>query len=397
MQQVDGSDARAPLVEAFVIRRVATPVGRCGVPLVLTMVLLLAQVSAAQGAMWQGEITLTRSTETFKHGVRESQRVEERWTDLIVRRDAVSSSSTVFLSATWTVAESRSSSDEDCSMTSHAAGTHPYPSLVFDLDPFEKEHYVLYSGGIHGGPDVRGTGTRTCRNREPATFTYSVTASSLRAVSPERSSVIPFAVTGRIDPEHPRVISGSAVVEVEGGTAVLAWDLVRPVVCADMSAAEHLAREAGIVRDAQTSDEGAIDLPDAQYSGTPLAAADVAGVLAHAIGTPDHVALQAHAESGEAGIQSFAVRVSGAGDTLPTLEHVLAMLEITCVEEASLEGARLLIVGSVQWVGHRFRITIRVVDVETGSILDVLRVDGAGGSGDVATAVGSAFARAVAR
>ena len=397
MQRFDGFDARAPLVETLVIGRDATPVGRFGVPLVVTLVLLVAQVSAAQGAIWHGEITLTRSTETFKLGVRESQWVEERWTDLVVRPDAISSTSTVFLSATWTVAESRSSSDEDCSMTSQADGTEPYPSLVFDLDPFEKVHYVLYSGGIHGGPDVRGTGTRTCRNREPVTFTYLVTASTLRAVFPERSNVTPFAVTGRIDPEHPHVISGSAVVEVEGGTAVLTWDLVRPLVCADMDGAEHLAREAGIVRDAQTSDEGAFDLPEAQDSGKPLAAADVAGALAHAIGAPDHVALQAPAESGEAGIQSFAVRLSGAGGTLPTLEHVRDMLEITCVEEASLEGARLLIVGSVQWVGHRFRITVRVVDVETGAILDALRVDGAGGSGDLSTAVGSAFARAVAR
>jgi hypothetical protein len=117
----------------------------------------------------------------------------------------------------------------------------------------------------------------------------------------------------------------------------------------------------------------------------------------HAIGTPDHVTLQAPVESGEAGMRSFAVRLSGAGGTLPTLEHVLAMLEIACFEEASFEAARLLVVGSVQWVGHRFRITLRVVDVETGAILGVVQEDGSGSPDDLSTAVGSAFARAVAR
>jgi hypothetical protein len=393
MKQVGGFDARPRLAETRVLRRVATRVGRCGVPVALTLVLLLAQVSAAQGAIWQGEITLTRSTETFKLGVRESQRVEERWTDITVRRDGITS---VFLRATWTVAEARSSSNEDCSMTGHAAGTEPYTSLLFELDPFEKLQYVLYSSGTGESPEVRGTGTRTCRNREPVTFTYSVRATWLQPVL-EHVNVTPFGVTGRIDPEHPHVISGSAVVEVEGGTAVLAWDLVRPLVCADTPGAEYLAREAGIVRDAQTSDEGAMDRHEAQESRTPLSAADVAGAMARAIGAPEHVALQAPVESGETGIQSFAVRVSGAGGTLPTLEHVRAMLEITCVEEASLEGARLLIVGTVQWVGHRFRITVRVVDVETGAMLDVLRVDGAGDRDDLSAAFGGAFARAVAR
>jgi hypothetical protein len=376
-----------------VLSRAATRIGRCGVPTVVALVLLLAQVSAAQGETWQGKITLTRSTDTLEQGVRESQRVEERWTDFIVHR---AGRFNVSFRATWTLTESRSSSDEDCSTTGHAAGTEPYPWFVLAFDPFDESRYELYSGGTGGGPDVRGTRTRTCRNREPVTSTYLVMASWLQSVG-EHSGAAPFAVAGRIDPEHPRAIRGSTAVEVEGGKAVLAWDLVRPSTCDDTATREHLAREAGVVRDARTSDDEPFGAPEAHASETPLAAADVEAALVHAIGTPDHVTLRAPVESGEAGVHAFAVRLGGAGGTLPTLEHVLALLEITCVDEASFEGARLLVVGSVQWVGHRFRITLRVVDVETGAILDVVQVDGSGSPDDLSTAVGSAFARAVAR
>jgi hypothetical protein len=373
--------------------RVAARVGRRGVPVAVALVLLLAQVGAAQRATWQGEVTLTRSTETDRHGVRESQRVEERWTDFIVHRDGRSS---VFFRATWTLAESRSSSDEDCSTTGQAAGTGPYPWFVLQFDAFDESRYTLSSVGTGGGPDVRGARTRTCRHREPVTSTYLVMASWLPMVR-EPSSATPFAVAGHIDPEHPHVIRGSVVTEVEGGTATLTWNLLRPSTCDDTLAREQLAREAEVGRDAQTSDRETFGLPEAHASETPLAAADVVAALVHAIGDPDHVAIQAPAESGGAGTRSFAVRIGGAGGTLPALEHVLAMLEITCVEEASLEGARRLVLGSVQWVGHRFRITIRVVDVETGAILDVVREDGSGSPDDMSTAVGSAVARAVAR
>jgi hypothetical protein len=393
MKRAAGFDAQPRLAETFVLSCDAARVGRCGVLVAITLVLLLAQASAAQGATWQGEITLTRSTDTFKHGVRESQRVEERWTDFVVNRGGRFN---VSFRATWTLAESRSSSDEDCSTTGHAAGTAPYPWFILEFDPYDESRYALYSGGTGGGPDVRGTRTRTCRNREPVTSTYVVAASWLHLVR-EQAGATPFAVAGRIDPEHPGAIRGSAVVEVEGGTAVLTWDLLRPLACDDTAAREHLAREAEVVRDAQTSDQDAFGLPEAHSSHTPLAAADVEAALVRAIGTTDHVALQTPVGSGGAGIHAFAVRVSGAGGTLPTLEHVRAMLEITCVEEASLEGARVLVVGSVQREGHRFRITMRVVDVETGAILDVVRVDGSGSPADLSTAVGSAFARAVAR
>lgn len=393
MKRLGGLDARPRLDATLVLPSSATRVGRCGVTVGFALVLLLAHFSAAQGPMWQGEITLTTSTETLQHGVRRTQRVEERWTDFIVNR---AGRSNVSFRATWTLDESRSSSDEDCSTTEHAAGTQPYPWFILEFDPYDESRYALYSGGTGGGPEVRGTRSRTCRNRETVTSTYVVTASWLRVFREESGATL-FGVAGRIDPEHPDVIRGSTVADVEGGTAVLTWDLVRPLACDDTSAREHLAREAQVVRDAQTSHQETFGLLDAHSSSTPLAAADVMAALAHAVGTPDHVALQAPAESGEAGIQSFAVRVSGAGGTLPTLEHVRAMLEITCVEEASLEGARLLVVGSVQWVGHRFRITVRVLDVETGAILDALRVDGAGGSDDLSTAVASAFARAVTR
>lgn len=40
---------------------------------------------------------------------------------------------------------------------------------------------------------------------------------------------------------------------------------------------------------------------------------------------------------------------------------------------------------------------MRVVDVETGALLDTLRVNGTGGSGDLSTAIGTTFARAIAR
>jgi hypothetical protein len=393
MKRLGGLDAR-PRLDATLGRPCsATRVGRCGVTIGVALVLLLAHFSAAQGPMWQGEIALTTSTETFQHGVRRTQRVEERWTDFIVNR---AGRFNVSFRATWTLDESRSSSDEDCSTTGQAAGTEPYPWFVLEFDPDDELRYVLYSGGTGGGPDARGAGTRTCRNREPVTSTYVVTASWLR-VFREESGATPVAVAGRIDPEHPDVIRGSAVADVEGGTAVLTWELVRPLACDDTSAREHLAREAEVVRDAQTSSQETFGLPDAHSSSTPLAAADVMAALAHAVGTPDHVASEAPVDSGEAGSLSFALRIGRAGGTLPTLEHLLAMLEITCVEEGSIEAARLLILGSVQWVGHRFRITIRVVNVETGTILDVVRVDGSGSADDLSTAVASALARAVAR
>jgi hypothetical protein len=393
MKRTGGLDARPRLDGTRVHPCSATRFGRCGVTVVVTLVLLLAHSSAAQGPLWQGEITLTRSTETFRHGVREAQRVEERWTDFIVHREGRFN---VSFRATWTVAESRSSSDEDCSTTGHAVGTGPYPWFVLEFDAFDESRYALYSGGTGGGPEVRGTRTRTCRNREPVTSTYVILASGLHLVR-EQSGITPFAVAGTIDPEHPHRIRGSAVVDVEGGTAVLTWDLVRPLACDDTSAREQLAREAGVVRDAQTSAHDTLGVSEAHHSHTPLSAADVEAALVHAIGTAEHVALHAPVESGEAGMHAFAVRIGGAGSTLPTLEHVLAMLEITCVEEGSLEAARLLVLGSVQWAGHRFRITIRVVDVETGSILDVVRVDGSGTPDDLSTGIGSAFARAVAR
>jgi hypothetical protein len=393
MKRSGGLDARPRLDATLVLRCHATRVGRCGVTVVVTLVLLLAHFSAAQGEMWQGEITLTRSTETSLHGVRRTQRVEERWTDFIVHRDGRYA---ISFRATWTLAESRSSSDDDCSTAGHAAATEPYPWFVLEFDPDDESRYALYSSGTGGGPDVRGTGTRTCRNREPAPFTYLVMATWLRVVR-DPSNVTPFAVAGRIDPEHPHVLRGSAVVDVEGGTEILTWDLVRPLACDDTAAREQLAREAEVAGDAQTRDEEPLTVSEAHHSETPLSAADVAAALAHAVGNPEHVALHDPVESGGTGVHPFAVRISGAGATLPTLEHVRSMLDITCVEEASLEGARLLVVGSVQGAGNRFRITMRVVDVETGAILDLVQVDGSGGRDDLSTAVGSAFARAVAR
>jgi hypothetical protein len=390
----------------------------------IALLLVVATGVRAQEETWRGEITLTTTGTTSGGGPVESWRTEERWSDFRVVGGEPWADHVTFV-ATWTVIETRSSTSADCTSSGRAAGRGSYPWLRFEVDPFDDRGYLLASGGYGGGPDVTGVMTVRCRLQAPYDVEYRVPASWLPAVpfappggvlgtltDDERASLpqatldmmreidamllehdadAGFGVRGRVSPDAPNVFEGTATREVEDGTMVLAWNLERPVACHDDAFEERLRHEAAALRRlGPASSPAAWDVAHEAFSGSPLSAADAAAALRAAVGV-DAVALQAPVGSGAAGIQSFGVRLSASGQVLPTVETLRQQIETICVEEGSLEGARRLVVGSIQWDGNRYRVTVRSVDVETGVVIGAARVDGTGGAEALTAAVSRAL------
>lgn len=359
--------------------------------------------------------------------------MEERWSDFRVRRGADGDSSASF-DATWTVRETRLSSSTDCTSTGEATGSGLYPWFLFELNPFDEMSYILYSGGHGGGPDATGVMTVNCRGQPPYSFEYQVQASGLPAAffpmqgvlddfSQEELDSMPqetldlmleldamlkqgtnmpaLAITGSIDPAKPHIIRGSATEEIDGGEVTVTWNLIRPLACDDTEGDERLAREADRLRKAQAGDAtpelDTQDAAQATYSGPPLTAADVRSALTGAVASAEQIALRDANGNDAAGLQQFAVRLSGTGQPLPSLAYVQSLIDTTCVEEGSFEAARTMLVGSVQWVENKFRVNVRTVDVETGVITDSVSVQGTGGSDQLPAAVQRSFSQFLRR
>ena len=111
----------------------------------------------------------------------------------------------------------------------------------------------------------------------------------------------------------------------------------------------------------------------------------------------NEMALGDSSGSDAAGLQQFAVRLSGTGQVLPSLAYLQSLIDTTCIQEGSLETARTLMVGSVQWVGNEFRVNVRTVEVETGVILDSVSVQGTGGTTELPAALERAFSQFLGR
>jgi hypothetical protein len=390
----------------------------------IALLLVVATGGRAQEETWRGEITLTTTGTTSGGGAVGSWRTEERWSDFRVVGGEPGADHVAFV-ATWSVIETRSSTSSDCTSSGRAAGSGSYPWFRFEVDPFDDLGYLLASGGYGGGPEATGAMTVRCRLQAPYDVEYRVPASWLPAVpfappggvlgmlTDEERGSLPqetldmmreidamllehdadagFGVRGRVSPGAPHVFEGTASREEEGGTVVLAWSLERSFVCRDDAFEERLRHEAEALRRLEpASSEAGWDVGHDAFSGSPLSVADAAAALRAAVGA-DAVALRAPVGSDAAGIQSFGVRLSASGQVLPTVETLRQQIETTCVEEGSLEGARLLVVGSIQWDGHRYRITARSVDVETGTVIETVRVDGAGGAEALPAAVSRAL------
>jgi hypothetical protein len=391
--------------------------------------LLIAGPVAAQAERWPGEIRLTTTVTTSEHGTVESWTVEERWSDLRVVGGEAGGTYASF-AATWSVRETRSSADADCSASGSAEGSGTYPWLFFEEDPFDDLGYLIASGGYGGGPEVTGVMTIRCANRDPFEVEYVVAASWLPAipfVPPASMIEVPedvwesmpretrellrevealllegpggdgFAVRGRANPLSPSRLQGSAVRDLDGGTVVLTWDLERPIACYHVDLDEELWSESEALRRAKTAaSDAAWGAADGPVSGSPLTTADAVNGLTDAVGG-DAVALQPAVGGGATGIQSFVIRLSAAGQVLPTLDVLRRRIDTTCVEEGSLEAAERLLVGSIQWQGNRYRITARIIDVETAVVLDTVMLDGTGGAEALPAAVARALSRFLLR
>lgn len=89
---------------------------------------------------------------------------------------------------------------------------------------------------------------------------------------------------------------------------------------------------------------------------------------------PDNVYVYDQRDSG--GMLRFVVRMSRDGKPLPTGECINERIAAGEVPPGSLEGAKEMLFGSVQFAGEMERVAIRTVDVETGVITGAGKGDG---------------------
>jgi hypothetical protein len=73
--------------------------------------------------------------------------------------------------------------------------------------------------------------------------------------------------------------------------------------------------------------------------------------------------------SPQRGLPCFQVRLGQSGSPLPTLACIEQHIEQGDVPEGSLEGAKTMLLGCIQQVGGRTRVTVREIKVETGEVL----------------------------
>lgn len=403
----------------------STWIQRVVLPVVCT---LLCATGTAQEVAWQGEIVLTTSISKTEYGRTEMQFVEERWTNFrALHREAGDTGAS--LEATWTVQETRSYATEDCSGSGQATGNGMYPWFMFEVNPFDELNYMIFSGGYGGGPDATGIMTVRCRNQDPYSFEYEVHASWLHGVSfpnpvglldditQEEFDAMPqetrelmleldallrqevevpaLAITGHVDPAQPQFLRGSAREEIDGGVITITWDLTRPVECDASAVRERLAHEAEVLREAHAADTPTDFAEEIEIqslnAGARLNTASVTRVLSGALERPDYMAFGVTVGTNAAGLQPFVVRLSESGRALPPLVTLQSLVDSACVEEGSLEGARTMMIGSVQWSGRRFRLAVRIVEVETGVILKSTSEDGSGGAKELRAAIKRAF------
>jgi hypothetical protein len=355
---------------------------------------------------WPGFITRTVLINREEGGRHVTGWREERWDNFRVAEQE--SSITAGLESDWTLTERVHESSEDCVHRREARGRASYPWLMLDLDPFTELEYRIYTGGTGEMETVEGTMHGRCRTATPPEFTapYETMPSLLPAVpfelpaqyrAPGYESVDATAygpaITGHIDPERLGLIRGQAHARTpeDGSRVMLVWNLERTGECGEASARARLRQEAAAISralgdpEATAASQGKTFHP-ASWSTTvtpPLSAATVTRALQKALGD-DYIQITSGTSGPpsdeKAGIVQFGVRVSTDGRILQSLDTIRRLLETTCFADGSLDGARTILAGAVQWTADEdFRVTLRRFDVETGVILDTAKETGSGG------------------
>jgi hypothetical protein len=371
--------------------------------------------AGAAGTAWPGMITLTYSLHGTVSGTQVSSTYVERWENFVVR-SGPSSGSMASFDADWTI-EGRSTEHEwsDCVRTREVKGGGAYPWFRFDLNALDRVSYTLFSSGT-GGPDpsAEETWTTTCPNQSPTVGSYAREARWLTSgptVIPEEhwppGLATPEAqpdgptVSGRLDPDNPHLIAGSWIGRVgqDGLLVTLTWGLSRSGECDERETETLLAGEAAALAAAQAAEpaepEGSRRLQDALLASSHggLTPESVAGAIQTAVGHPDYVTVREPSGTADAGIVRFAIRVGREGALLPSLESLRRLIETTCIPPGSLESARTLLLGAVQWTGDRFRVTLRLVDPETAVVRDTVGDTGTGGAAAVRQALQNGVAQ----
>ncbi len=392
-------------------------------PIVFFLTLLPLPPAMAQDGAWRGAIVRTETFEGIENGTQVSYRREDRWSDLRVL-EADEAGSWAYLTARWTVRETRVEVHGDCTYRMEAQGGDEDPTLSFDTGPFDDLSYSLTSTSDTDPPSVTGTMTDACTS---SSASYPAVAAILPAhvFSPPAGELPPGAALpatevgpygpaawGAVDPDHPDVLRGATSGQVSGHTVTLAWNLDRSSRCDDGAARAALARDAARLAAAATAPAGpgpeqppaaggGSAIPplgaDAPGAGAPLSLASVADAVAAAGAGSEQIALGSAGGTDGAGLRPFALRLDAAGRPLPSLASLERAIEAACVEPGSVEPARTLVIGSVQWAGDDFRIRLRAVDVETGEIRDTSSDSGSGGAAQLEAALRNALASFPAR
>lgn len=108
-----------------------------------------------------------------------------------------------------------------------------------------------------------------------------------------------------------------------------------------------------------------------------------------AVGGGDRVELIDVSSGSGGGLVRFAVRLGSAGQPLLSHDAIARIVGSACVQPGSFEGARTLLVGSVQWTADgQFRINVRTVDTETGVVTATASSTGTGGAAELGAALG---------
>lgn len=225
----------------------------------------------------------------------------------------------------------------------------------------------------------------------------------LGTVSTDReseSSTVSFEVEGQAEPGATR-ITGSLPF---GPNAQVTFNL--STTCTAQGAPEilrSLEQERAQMANAAATEEAPLgNSSDGQVqaasplmaqANVPLSAASVASVVQGTLGS--HGQLLNSTGTGTSGLQRFAVRLNDEGQTLPTLDWIRQMLSMTCVPPGSISSAPVLLIGSVQWQGSRYRVSVRTVNTETGEIIATTSQTGQGGSAELSGSLASSLTRFV--
>lgn len=352
----------------------------------------------AQTGTWHGAIVRIETFSGDDNGKPVAHDRVDRWTDLTAT-DADEDGAWAYLEARWSVRLARREGEGDCALRYRVEGEDLDPTLSFDVGPFDDLSYALSSTGDTDPPSATGTMSGGCPS---GTAPFPTTAPVLpqHVFAPPAGDLPPGVafpgtddlygpgVWGVVDPDRPDVLAGVTRGELNGTTIVLSWSLDRSGRCDDDEARLALATERARAAAAAPPAEGAPG-PSA-VGGVPLSLTSVPAAVVAAGASTDAVAVTGVEGTDAAGLARFALRLGADGSVLPSLDAVERTLDTTCVAPGSLEAARALLVGSVQWTGDAFRVDLRKVDVETGGVLDAVGDRGVGDGASVTAAVRNA-------